>query len=56
MARRVKLIREWSPPHMAMLKRSIRPVRNQIKEIYKIIYLKKSEGKQVILDQLELES
>ena len=39
-----------------MLKRSSRPHSNQIKEIYKIIYLKKSEGKQVVLDKIELES
>ena len=56
MARKINLPRDESPPHMAMLKRSIRPVRNQNKEIYKIIYLKKSEGKQRVLDKYELES
>ena len=40
--------------HVSPLKRSIRPVRNEIKEIFKIIHLKKEEGKQ--LDEFDLET
>jgi hypothetical protein len=32
------------------------PVHSQIKEIYKIIYLKNPEGKEIVLDEIELAS
>lgn len=49
-------LQEQSPPHAAKVVKRTKPSFGRAKSIYKIIYLKKEEGKEVEYDEIELAS